>query len=68
MNADKAAELVTRKRREYGLPPIHLSQPQRAAAYQSLVAQAAFKGISIESAIEATVKMHKQSEILGRPL
>ena len=68
MNADRAAELVTRKRREYGLPPIHLTQDQKVAAYNSLVAQATFKGVSIETAIEATVKMHKQSEMLGRPL
>lgn len=68
MNADKAAELVNRKRREYGLAPVILTQAQKESAFKSLVAQARFKGISLESAIDATVKMHKQSELLGRSL
>lgn len=68
MNADKAAELVNRKRREYGMDPILLTQAQKDAAFKSLMAQASFKGVSLETAIESTVRMHKQSEMLGRQL
>ena len=68
MNADKAAILVNRKRADYGLPPVSLTVPQREAAYKSLVEQARFKGVSLETAVDATVRLQYQSHLLGRPL
>lgn len=68
MNPVKAAEMVNRKRVTYGLAPVVLTEPQRNAAYESLVRQAAFKGCSLETAIDATVAMHYQTHLLGRPL